>query len=111
MALPDISNLTSDELLALFQAANAAYHAKEAEAAADAETRRAQIYAAIASLEALLGQHDGTPGTDSIRDVLQYDDATMAANAGLAFRLAFTGLEQLTATLLNIAHVVAREAH
>lgn len=108
MALPDISTLTDEELMQLFQAANNLYQQRQAEQAADDETRRQQIYAAIADLDTLLGPVGAPKGTGNIRGILQYTDAEMAANAGIAFRRTFQGLERLALTMLDVAHVVSK---
>jgi hypothetical protein len=106
MALPDISNLSLTELEELIQLASLRYHSAEADHAAADLANKVKITSAIASLTALLGP-EGTPAnTNNINGVLAFTDAQMAANAGLAFRLAFTGLKELTKTTLDLAKVV-----
>lgn len=106
MTLPDISELTISELRELVAVATAAFRAAEQAEQAEQEVRRAQISAAITTLETLLGPVDGEAGVDSIRAVRRYDEQTMGENAGLALNLAFNGLEQLTTTVLNLAYVI-----
>lgn len=108
MALPDISNLTTAELLELFQKVDVAYNAKAAQDAADNAVRRANIQSAITALETVLGPAGSGKNTNNIRGILAYTDTEMAANAGIAFRRAFQGLEQLAVTMLDVAHVLAR---
>jgi len=109
MAVPDISKLTLEELRQLQQLTALA----TAQASADRESvdvaKRAKIGQAIASLNALLGPEGAAPETNSINGVLAFTDAQMAANAGIAFRLAFTGLKELTKTVLDIAYVAANK--
>lgn len=107
MALPDITNLSLDELSELIQTAALARQQAEADLVQDRETRKTSISNAIADLQALLGPVGSTPNLTSIRGVLGYTDAQMAANSGLAFRLAFQGMEKLTKTVLDLANVVA----
>lgn len=107
MALPDITTLSLSELSELIQNAALLRQQAEADAINEAQTRKEAINNAIASLTALLGPEGSTPSTTSINGVLAYTDAQMAANAGLAFRLAFTGLKELTETTLDLAKVVA----
>lgn len=102
----DISTLTTDELQALITAASERLHALAVEHAQDVETRKGDISGAITALEALLGPEGAQPGTNSIREVLAYDDTTIEANAGLAFRLILQGMESLTSTVLDVARVV-----
>ena len=79
------------------------------EAAAEQNDRKTRITAAVTALDTLLGPEDGEPGEDSIRAVLRHSDEDMVSNAGLAFRLAYTGLEQLTATVRDIAATIAND--
>lgn len=109
MAIPDISNLTIEELLELQQlAALAAIQAQADRDETDA-TLRARIGDAITNLQSLLGPEGSTPNTNSINGVLAFTDAQMAANAGLAFRTTFLGLKALTKTVLDIAYVAANK--
>jgi len=109
MALPDISNLTLEELRQLQQLAALAAIQSEADRDEMDVATRVKIGTAIASLQALLGPEGAAPATNSINGVLAFTDAQMAANAGLAFRLAFTGLKELTKTVLDIAYIAANK--
>lgn len=108
MALPDISNLTAKELLELLNAADNLYRVKEQEELDARTARRESVGEAIAHIEAILGPEGSTKNTNTIRGVLGYTDAEMAANAGIAFRRSFQGLEQIAMTLLDVAHIIAR---
>ena len=68
---------------------------------------RAQLAQAISTMETLLGAEEGPPDTTSIRGVLRFSDGDMAQNAGLALRLAFLGLEQLSKATIDAAKVLA----
>lgn len=107
MALPDISNLSAAELSELSQQVAVLHKQTEAAEESLRTLRREQIQESIVSLENLLGVQGGPANLTSIRGVLQFTDAQMAANSGLAFRLAFQGLEILTKTTLDIARVTA----
>lgn len=109
MAIPDISNLTATELSLLSQQVAVLHKQTEAAEETLRETRRQQIQAAIASLDALLGPVGGPATLTSIRGVQAFTDAQMAANAGLAFRLVFQGMEILTKTTLDLAKVTATQ--
>lgn len=104
----DLNTLTIEELAQLLRDATDVLNTKRAQAQADNDERREQITTAITNLEALLGPEGATPGTDSIREVLAYDDATIVANSGIAFRLILLGMESLTATTLDVARVVGK---
>lgn len=105
----DLSDLTPDELRTLINDATQAFRAAEVAAQTETADRRGRLGQAITDLEALLGPVEGEPGTGNIRAVRRYDAQTMGQNAGIALDLAFAGLEQLTTTVLNIAHVIAAE--
>ncbi|MEZ5110930.1 MAG: hypothetical protein R2732_05445 [Microbacteriaceae bacterium] len=109
MSVPDLTTLTLDELREWITALNDRYVQLTAEQSTDREQRRAQISEAITDLGGLLGPTEGPPGIGDIRAVRRYDTATMGANAGLALSLAFEGLEILTSTVLDIAHVIATD--
>ena len=109
MSVPDLSTLTLDELREWITALNDRYVQLASEQADERESKRAQIGEAITDLGGLLGPTEGPPGITDIRAVRRYDTATMGANAGLALSLAFEGLEILTATVLDIAHVIAAD--
>lgn len=111
MPIPDISTLTLDELRDLIGDANSRYATLEHTQQQETADLRTQIDAAIAQLDALLGPEGAPPGTDSIRAVLAYSDAEMAANAGVAFRLTFAGLAEVTRITRDIASVVSRDTH
>lgn len=106
MALPDIATLTDDELRALLSQADALLAARARDNEATEADLRVQVGQAIAALDALIG--DGDPkGLDSLVAVQQYTDAEMGANAGLALRLAFIGMEQLARTTRDIARIAS----
>lgn len=109
MALPDISGLSKQELQALIQAATTAYRDAETAEIDEVETRRRAVAGAISSLTAVLGPEGAAPSTTSIRGVLAHSDATITQNAALAHRLMLQGLEAVTASLLDVAHVVAAQ--
>lgn len=104
----DLSTLTFAEAKQLLEAVSQRYQELALEQQESADTSRENVQNAIAKMEALLGASDGPPSTDSIRGVLRYSDADMAGNAGLAFRLAFIGLEELTNAVIDAAKILAR---
>lgn len=108
MALPDISNLSVDELLELVSKANTTYLQKQQEEADEDINRKLAINQAIVDLETLLGPANSPPGETSIRAVRAYGDAIIEANPGKAAVLSMLGLEILTETILDIAKVVAK---
>lgn len=107
MPVPDLSNLTLDELRDLIDAMNNRYAELIAEQSTDRENRRTDIGGAVTALESLLGLSEGEAGISDIRAIRRHDVQTMGENAGLALSLAFEGMEILTATVLDIAHVIA----
>lgn len=109
MAVPDLTNLSMDELREWISALNAQFATLQQQHLQEDEQRRTAIEGAITTLTALLGPATGEAGTTNIRAVRRYDDATLGANAGLALNLAFNGLEQLTVTVLNMANVIASQ--
>lgn len=110
MSVPDLTNLTAVELREWITALNERFTQLAEQQTTELEQRRAQISEAITDLGALLGPVEGVAGIGDIRAVRRYDAETMGANAGLALSLAFEGLEILTTTILNIAHVIAADA-
>lgn len=102
-------SMSLEDLAAAIQQLNQAYYQRQAQQQADADQKRTDVADAISALDALLGPETGDPGIDSIRDIRRFDQQTMADNAGLALDLAFTGLEILTATVRDIAHVIANQ--
>ena len=106
MPLPDISELTLEELTELIRIASLRYEQTKADRAEDIEARKVSIEQAIVDLQTLLGPVGSGPGTETIRGILQFTDAQMVENAGLAFRRIFQGLEILTDTTLDVAMVV-----
>lgn len=107
MPIPDLTNLTLDEVRELIGTLNNLYAQLVAEQSTERDQRRIDIGGAITALDTLLGAVDGEPGTSDIRAIRRYDVQTMGENAGLALSLAFEGLEILTSTILDIAHVIA----
>lgn len=108
MALPDISHLSTSELAQLSELIGIEYAQSLADRATVDEERRVYIAQAVSALEDLLGSESSPANLTSIRGVLQYSDAQMGANAGLAFRLVFLGMEELTKTTLSIAKLLAK---
>lgn len=108
--MTNLTNLTADELAALVTEATQLLQGLREQEREDSETRKDDIQASIAALDALLGPVDGDPGVDSIRAVRQHDEQTMGENAGLALSLAFEALEIVTTTTRDIAAVVARSS-
>lgn len=111
MAIPDISNLTLIELAELAKQVSIAYKAGLATQKTNITQVAGEVDEGIVHLTALLGEVDGSPDTDSIRGVLQFTDQDMVDNSGLAFRLAFQGLEAITANALNLSYLVSKLAH
>lgn len=118
MALPDISNLTMDELSALISAASAAYSAAVDEEAVEKAARRAQAAASTIALEALLGPEDSAPydpvtgANATINGVLKHDTedhAILAGNVGLCLSLILHGMKADVAAGLNLARLAATE--
>lgn len=110
MAVPDITGLSEAEIVTLIQTANARYYQVQEATKTTVEQKHASAAAAISTLTALLGPVNATAGVGSIRAVRKYDGPTMATNAALALPLAFQALEILTATTLDLAHVVANQS-
>lgn len=110
MTVPDLNELTLEELRDWISALNQRHAQLEAERRAEAVQRRESVAAAIADLEGLLGPESGEPGVGDIRAVRRYAPEVMAQNSGVALALAFEGMEQLTETVLEIAHVLAAQS-
>ena len=115
----DLSGLTAEELLALAnQSTAAAAQKKAAEELAEleeSEGRRIRISEAVSDLTALIGPENSPPyipGGEtgpSIRGLLAYSAEDMAANAGIALRFLYEGLEQLALTTKDIAESLSTE--
>lgn len=104
----DLESLSLAELAVLVDQVSDRYQQLIVQQQTEADESRYRIAQAIASMEALLGAPEGVPSTDSIRGVLRYSDADMADNAGIAFRLAFIGLEELTKAVIDAARILAK---
>lgn len=104
----DFDNLTIEELTNVLSQVNNALRVAREQERQTVEQRRAQIGQAINDLATLLGPAEGEAGVDSIRAVRRFDEQTIADNAGLAFALILAGMEQLTATVLNLAHIIEK---
>jgi hypothetical protein len=108
MAVPDIANLSKDELTELITTANLAYQKTLVEDKVSVAEKKIEIGEAIAELQALLGPEGASPSLNSIRGVLGFTDQQLAENSGLAFRLILLGMEQLTKTTLDLAEVISK---
>ena len=109
----DLTSLSLPELRDLLQHAGEAYTAAEHAQAEDHATRRARLTGMVGTLEALLGA-EGAPPYDpageaapTIRSVGAHPPDVLAANAGIALDLTLSGLEVLTATILDLVRLVA----
>lgn len=116
MALPDITNLTPEELSALISTASAAYSAALAVAEQEQQDRRQEAGETVAVLEALLGPDDTDPydpatgANMTINGVLAHDSedhAVLAANAGLALSLILRAIRVDVKAGINIARIIA----
>ena len=105
----DITHLTLDEINDLRGALAARHEQLLSQAQTEQQDRRDRITAAITTLDTLLGPEEGPPGLDSIRAVRRYDEQAMGQHAGLALSLAFAGMEQLAATVRDIAATIASD--
>lgn len=108
MALPDLTNLTKEELFELISVANNSYILRQQSEAEEENNRKVIIADAIQDLNDLLGPEGGPANQTTIRGVLAYGDSVIAANPGQAAVLAIKGLEILTETVLEIAKVVSK---
>ena len=109
MALPDLNNMTLDELQALISSAQTEYHEQYYKRQSEVDEIRNGISTTIAELEALLGPETTKQGVDNIRKIRNYSGAEMAQNASIALPLAFQGLEMLANTTLKLAKVLASQ--
>lgn len=109
MAIPDLTTYSIEELLQISAMAQQEYTDRKAQEQLDRESEKEAISNAVATLTNLLGDSSETAGTGSIRAIRKYDEATLAANSGLALSLIFEGLEILTMTTLNLANVVGED--
>lgn len=107
MTVPDLSELTTEDLRTWIDALNNRYAQLEGQRAAQALQRKTDIANAIARMETLLGPDDAEAGTGNINAVRNFDAETLGANSGLALELVLAALEELTVTTLNIARVIA----
>jgi hypothetical protein len=118
MPIPDFTSLTDDEIRQAIDALNALYAQRAADAAADADARRALIGQAIATLDGLLGPEGsppydpGTGANETINGVLAHDTddhAVLAQYSGLALSLILRGMKINVSTVLNLAHVIGKD--
>ncbi len=109
MALPDLNNMTLDEVQALISAAQTEYHERYYERQSEVDEIRNDISTTIAELEALLGPETTKQGVDNIRKIRNYSGVEMAKNASIALPLTFQGLEMLANTTLKLAKVLASQ--
>lgn len=107
MPLPDISDLSTMELAELGRQIALQYKQSTAAKEFSDASNRAKINEAIDDLNTLLGEVGVAPNLDSIRGVMGYSDQQLAENSGLALRLVLIGMERLTQTVLDIAHVIS----
>ena len=109
MAALDLSGLSMAELQALQTAVANQYFVTESMAREEAEQRKERIRNAAGQLQTLLGAEDAQPGMGSIREVLAFGDEAIAENPGQAVVLILKGMEQLTATTLDLAKTIAEQ--
>ena len=110
----DLTAITSlaDMHAALVQVTEA-YQALQRAQAEEHATRRARLAGTVGTLEDLLGAEGASPydpagdAPPTIRSVGAHTPEVMAANAGIALDLILSGLEVLTATVLDLARLVA----
>ena len=109
MTLPNIDDLTPDQLRILLSRASSRLE-QIARDESDTETQlRNDVADTLTDLDALIG--DGDPkGTGSLVAVRQYTGPEMAAAAQVALPLAFHGLEILARATRDIARVVGTTA-
>lgn len=115
----DISNLSIEELQALAiqaqQQAQQKLTQQQLEELEEVEGRKERISHAEAELTALLGPEGappyvpGGPVGPSIRGLLAYSPADLAANSGIAITMLFQGLEKLTLITRDIAVALGTE--
>ena len=91
-----------EELAELINQASALYNQLQQQAQNEKVESQAAVQAAEANLTALLGPVGAAPGTDSIRAVLAYGQATIESNPGAAVFLVLVGLEQLVANQITV---------
>ncbi len=100
MALPNIDNLTADELAQLLERAGQLQAAKR-------QTAQGNLKGARAALDRLIGPNNPTgPTMNSLTEVQLYSDEQINANNALAHRLWFQATEQLARILRDVLTVV-----
>lgn len=105
--VPDYTDWTEAELITHINALNAAYAARQQENAQTEAEARADVTAAIAGLNALLGPDNPTaPGVGSISEMLEYTDAQLGQYAGLALRQVLLGMQIQARLTRDLARVV-----
>lgn len=110
----DLSGVTTlPEMRAALAQVTDAYQALERAQATLTANRKTRITGAVGTLQALLGPEGAPPydpaGTTppTIRSVGAHTPDVLATHSGLALDLILSGLEVLTATVLDLARVVA----
>lgn len=104
----DVSSLTLEETETLISQAHARIEQIRLASRTAQDERTTRIEDSIEALDQLLGAEDAEPGVDSIRAVRGYTGEDMAANAAVAFPLAFEGLEILTRVVRDVASTIAK---
>lgn len=107
MAEIDISKLTLSELRDLQNKVLDRTFVVENQTKEDAIARKARLAANVTTLTNLLGPANSPQGLTSIRGVLAFGEAAIAANPGQAVVLILKGMEQLTQTTLDLAKSVS----
>ena len=102
MTLPNISSLTIDELRELTSLVTNQMTVLENSAIMNRQEARDAVINAKATLENLLGPVNATPGQTTIRGVLAYGDAVIAANSAQAVPLILRGLEIVTKVITKV---------
>ena len=104
--MTNLETLTADDLRALISQASARLAQIEWDAEQTEADLRADLAAAVATLDALIGPDDAPPGTGSITAMRGYDGPTMAQHAHVALPVIVHGLDILARTTRDLARVV-----
>ena len=103
----DLDSMTIDELQSLLVLVQSRIQQLVQQQIDEADSTRADITQAVATLDALIG--DGDPkGTNSIVAVRQFTPQEMAGAPEVAFPLIFEGMEILARAARDIAKVVGK---
>lgn len=104
--MTNLETLDADDLRALLSQASAELTRRERDAEQTEADLRADLAAAVAALDALIGPDNATAGTGSIAAVLGYDGQTMAQHAAITLPLIVRGMDTLARTVRDLARVV-----